>query len=87
MPQIPGVSKGQHKSLTRYAIHIYTIHAPLVYRNIHSFYVATYVHWIYFRLHLQSSTIKECDALRNNEVSVKQRYVRLHPMWVLKSSP
>ena len=32
-PQIPVVSKHQHKSLLRYEVHVYTRHATLVYRS------------------------------------------------------
>ena len=34
------------KRLPRYVIHVFTIHAPLVYINICSLYFATYWHWI-----------------------------------------
>ena len=56
--QIPVVSKLQHKRLPRNVIHVYTRHAPLIYRKIRSFYVATYWHWMYFQLHIQSPTLK-----------------------------
>ena len=39
-PQIPVVSKHQHKSLPRYEVHVYTRHATLVYR---SFYCSTWL--------------------------------------------
>ena len=39
-PQIPVVSKHQHKSLLRYEVHVYTRHATLVYR---SFYCSTWL--------------------------------------------